>query len=85
MLQVIRNKYERPSLANNELDRRRESKENQDLRNNPCLYMFYTPKRLCDNDEERNLSMPDCDDFLVFHIKKTKFQKVVRLFQCHCQ
>ena len=84
MVAILRNECKRSKHENPEEDRRSESDDYQHLINNPCLYMFYTPSRLGDNDEEINMNMPDCDDFLVFHIKKSKFLKVIRLFQCHC-
>lgn len=40
--------------------------------------MFYTPNR-----DDREIHMPDCDDFIVYHIKKNKLLKSFRLFQCH--
>ena len=42
--------------------------------------MFYAPRK--DEDE---LHVPDCDDFVVFYVKKSKALKAYRIFQCHCQ
>lgn len=56
------------------------SDDQNPLQMNPYLYMFYTPAR---NDEE--VHMPDCGDFIVYHIKRNNSLKASRLFQCHCQ
>ena len=37
--------------------------------------MFYAPSK-----DEENLNMPDCDDFIVFLVKKNKTLKAFRLF-----
>ena len=50
------------------------------FRENPYIYMFYAPRK--DEDE---LHVPDCDDFVVFYVKKSKALKAYRIFQCHCQ
>ena len=42
--------------------------------------MFFSPSK--DGEEAH---MPDCDDFVVFHVRKNKTLKAFRLFQCHCQ
>lgn len=49
-------------------------------KHNPYIYMFYSP---CKDGE--SLHMPDCDDFIVFLVKKNKTLKAFRLFQCHCE
>lgn len=46
---------------------------------NPYVYMFYAPYQ-----DQDDLHMPDCDDFIVYHVRKSKYLKAFRLFQCHC-
>ena len=46
-----------------------ESKMN--FRENPNVHMFYKPQ----NDEKEELYVPDCDNFIVFYIKRSKLFK----------
>lgn len=52
------------------------------FKENPMLYMFYSP---CKEDTQHEKHVPNCDNFIVFHIKKNKTLKTFRLFQCHCK
>ena len=45
------------------------------FRENPHVNMFYKPR-----NEEDELHVPDCDDFVVFYVKKSKVLKANRLF-----
>ena len=49
--------------------------KSNDFCKNPNLYMFYSPSKL--NEET---FMPECDDFVVFYIKKSKSLVANRLF-----
>ena len=42
--------------------------------------MFYAPTK-----DGSHVHIPDCDDFVVYHIKKSRSLKAFRLFQCHCE
>ena len=52
---------------------------NDSFESNPAVFMFYTPSRKKDED-----SLPKCDDFIVYYIKRHDKHKALRLFQCHC-
>jgi hypothetical protein len=82
MVKYFKQKYHAGSgnINNGGDDAKSDESVDDDFRNNPYLYMFYTPRR--DNLDE--VHMPDCDDFVVYHFKKTRLLKAFRLFQCHC-
>ena len=79
MVTLFRQKYHADDAANigGQVDKNSEESSNDDeFRNNPYIYMFYTPRR----DNQDAVHTPDCDDFVVYHFKKTKFLKAFRLF-----
>lgn len=72
MSAILKEKYE--ACVRNEADGNLQTDE-IDGKNHPYIYMFYTPNKI-----SREIHMPDCDDFIVFHIKKNKLLKCFRLF-----
>ena len=49
--------------------------EKINFRENPYIYMFYAPRK-----DEEELHVPDCDDYVVFYVKKSKALKAYRIF-----